>query len=233
MRWFFLFSGSSPRAPPCEATAETPTAVRHQLLSSNYLTTFTAVFHWLTVSSFKVRVSLQPNFLAAISKLVGANFKMDILILLQKTPYHHHHHHHSTSMWFKGLDCLHQLLNEPEICLHRFWLYYWRGLIVQWWPLFTMNECWCRQNRPSNFLGQIGPNKAFSGQLGSNQGLFWSELTQGKLSLGQNWPKYKGFLGQTWQSGSKTVTLYSNQDRTISVSGKRVGLHIAKTQKKI
>ena len=135
-------------------------------------------------------------------------------------------------MWFKGLDCLHQLLNEPEICLHRFWLYYWRGLIVQWWPLFTMNECWCRQNRPSNFLRQIGPNKAFSGQLGSNQGLFWSELTQGKLSLGQNWPKYMGFLGQTWQSGSKTVTLYSNQDRTISVSGKRVGLHIAKTHKK-
>ena len=35
---------------------------------------------------------------------------------------------------------------QKHMFLHSFWLYYWRGLIVQWWQLFTMNECWCRKN---------------------------------------------------------------------------------------
>ena len=35
---------------------------------------------------------------------------------------------------------------QKHMFLHSFWFYYWRGLIVQWWQLFTMNECWCRRN---------------------------------------------------------------------------------------
>ena len=35
---------------------------------------------------------------------------------------------------------------QKHMFLHSFWLYYWRGLIVQWWQIFTMNECWCRKS---------------------------------------------------------------------------------------
>ena len=99
-----------------------------------------------------------------------------------------------------------------KICLHSFWLYCWRGLIVQWWRLFTMNECWCRQNRPSDFVGKIWPKTSMLWvRIGPKNWPYRSELIQTRHIFRSN----LGFSGQSdpdkgdnQATGSKTIVCF-------------------------
>ena len=99
-----------------------------------------------------------------------------------------------------------------KICLHSFWLYCKRGLIVQWWRLFTMNECWCRQNRPSDFVGKIWPKTSMLWvRIGPKNWPYRSELIQTRHIFRSN----LGFSGQSdpdkgdnQATGSKTIVCF-------------------------